>query len=272
MKKFLMCVSAMGFALSAAAQPPGGPGGFGPPQPGQILPQFLQDMLSMSADQKKQLEQLQKEVDARLAKILTPEQIKQLQDMGRQMGGMFGGPPGGGFGGPPGGGFGTAGRLDDVKKQLGSSDEEWKVIGPKLQKLIAARQALTADARGPERGFGMGGFGPPGGGGFGPPGGGIGGAGGERRGPAGDFSPPGGPPMGAFGGPMITSAITQAQADLKAVLSDRKHSAEEIKEKVAAVRKARQKARGEVDAAQKDLMLMLTAEQEAILVSLGYFE
>src|SRR5262245_58112209 len=271
MKKLAVCLAFIGLIGVAKAQPPGGP--FGPPQPDQILPQFLQDVLSMSADQKKQLEQLQKEVDARLAKILTPEQNKQLQDMGRQMGGMFGGPPGGGFGGPPGGGFGTAGRLDDVKKQLGSTDEEWKVIGPKLQKLIAAGQALTADAGGPERGFGMGGFGPPGGGGFGPPGGGFGGPGGDRRGPGGDFSPPGGPPpMGAFGGPTVTSAIAQAQADLKTVLSEPKHTAAEVQEKVAAVRKARQKARGEVDAAQKDLLLMLTAEQEAILVSLGYFE
>jgi hypothetical protein len=282
MKKIVVCVAVLGLVAAAKAQPPGGPGGFGgpfsPPQPGQILPQFLQDVLSMSADQKKQLEQLQKEVDARLAKILTPEQNKQLQEMRTQTGGMFGGPPGGGFAGPPGGGFGTAGRPDDVKKQLGSTDEEWKVIGPKLQKLIAARQALAADARGPDRGFGFGGFGPPGGGFGGPGGGGFGGPPGERRGPgAGDSGPPGGtpggpPPMGMFGGPTATSAITQAQADLKAVLSDPKHTADQVKEKVAAVRKARQKARGDVDATQKDLLLMLTAKQEAVLVSLGYFE
>src|SRR5262249_41522537 len=39
---------------------PGGPGGFGPPgAPGQILPSFLQDRLKLTAEQKKQLKELQ---------------------------------------------------------------------------------------------------------------------------------------------------------------------------------------------------------------------
>src|SRR6266498_1243311 len=69
----------------AAAQPPGGPGGppGGPggfPQPGQVLPGFLQERLNLTAEQKKQLDELQKEVDAKLAKILTTEQKKTLQE------------------------------------------------------------------------------------------------------------------------------------------------------------------------------------------------
>jgi Spy/CpxP family protein refolding chaperone len=79
---------------------PGGPGG--PPQPGTVLPVFLQDALQLTADQKKQLDELQKDVDARLAKILTDDQKKQLKEMrpGRGPGGR---PPGGpgGPGGPP---------------------------------------------------------------------------------------------------------------------------------------------------------------------------
>jgi hypothetical protein len=86
----------------------GGFGGFGPkgpPRPGQILPPFLQEMLNLSADQKKQLDALQSEVDAKLAKILTAEQKKQLQEMPGP--GKFGPPgklpppPGGGFPPPP---------------------------------------------------------------------------------------------------------------------------------------------------------------------------
>jgi spore coat protein CotH len=88
--------------------PPGGPGGFGPPggpgmfvitlpRPGEILPPPLQDALGLTADQKKQLEQLQKETDGRLAKILTADQGKQLQEM-RDRGPATFGPPGG-FGG-----------------------------------------------------------------------------------------------------------------------------------------------------------------------------
>jgi EF hand len=81
---------------------PGGPGGRGPggpPQPGQILPSFLQERLNLTAEQKKQLEALQKDVDTRLAKILTAEQKKQLKEM-RGPGGP-GGPGGRGPGGPP---------------------------------------------------------------------------------------------------------------------------------------------------------------------------
>ncbi|MBI5757794.1 MAG: EF-hand domain-containing protein [Planctomycetales bacterium] len=89
---------------------PGGPGGFGgpPPQPGQIMPARLQEELRLTANQKKQLDQLQKEIDGRLAKILTAEQQQQLREMReRGPGGPGGGGPGGdGAGGPGGGGAG----------------------------------------------------------------------------------------------------------------------------------------------------------------------
>jgi hypothetical protein len=89
---------------------PGGPGGRGfggPPQPGQVLPPFLVERLELTAEQKKQLDALQKDVDARLAKILTSEQKKQLEAMRQPFGPGGrgpGGPPPGGPGGPPPGG------------------------------------------------------------------------------------------------------------------------------------------------------------------------
>jgi hypothetical protein len=100
-----------------------GPGGFGgPPQPGQIMPIFLQDRLGLTADQKSRLQDLQKEVDGKMAKILTSEQKSQLKEMqddfgppgrgGRGRGGpggRGGPPPGGGPGGPGGGGPGGGG-------------------------------------------------------------------------------------------------------------------------------------------------------------------
>jgi hypothetical protein len=78
-----------------------GGGGFGggPPQPGQVLPPMLRERLNLSADQTKQLDELQKEVDEKLAKILSDDQKRQLQEM-RQRG------PGGGFGGGRGAGGG----------------------------------------------------------------------------------------------------------------------------------------------------------------------
>src|SRR5882724_1971762 len=68
---------------------PGGPGGRGgPPQPGQVLPPMLQDALNLTDDQKKQVADLQKDVDTKLAKILTADQLKQMKQMrGRGPGG-----------------------------------------------------------------------------------------------------------------------------------------------------------------------------------------
>jgi Spy/CpxP family protein refolding chaperone len=165
-----------------------------------VLPPFLQQVLKLTDQQKKALEELQKEVDGKLAKILTAEQRKQLEQMGK------------GPGGPPGGRGGFPG-------------------------------------------------GPPGGpGGFpGPPPGGPG---------AGGF----GPPPGGFGGPKGNSRINQARAELKSTLDNPKHSPAEVRERVAAVRKARQKASADLEAAQKELRQLLTARQEAVLVSLGYID
>ena len=66
---------------------PGGPRRGGPPQPGQVLSPGLQDMLQLTADQKKQVAALQKEVDGKLAEILTDAQKKQLKSMQTRRGG-----------------------------------------------------------------------------------------------------------------------------------------------------------------------------------------
>ena len=76
----------------------GGPGG--PPPPGMILPSVFQDMLNVTPEQKAQLDDLQKEVDTALDKLLTDEQRKQLQQLREGGPGGFGPPRG--FG-PPGG-------------------------------------------------------------------------------------------------------------------------------------------------------------------------
>lgn len=90
---------------------PGGKGGFGggfnAPQPGQIMPTFIAERLKLTDDQKKQVETLQKDVDEKLAKILTEDQQKQLKEMKDRSGrGGFGrlggaGGKGGGKGGNP---------------------------------------------------------------------------------------------------------------------------------------------------------------------------
>lgn len=71
--------------------PGGGPGPFGggPPRPGEVLPPPLQDALRLTPEQRKQLAELQKDVDDRIDKLLTDEQKAQLRRM------RAGGPPGG---------------------------------------------------------------------------------------------------------------------------------------------------------------------------------
>jgi hypothetical protein len=92
----------------------GGPGGmFRLPTPGEILPLPLQDVLQLTAEQRKKLAELQKEIDAKLDTLLTQEQRKQFKEMKERGPGFPGGPggPGGpviiqlGPGGPPPGGF-----------------------------------------------------------------------------------------------------------------------------------------------------------------------
>jgi hypothetical protein len=92
---------------------PFGPGGFAAlPLPGQIVSKSTLTAIKPSPEQQSQLDDLQKEVDAKLDKLLNADQKKQLREArenfgkGSPFGGPPGGPPPGGPGGPPGGGPG----------------------------------------------------------------------------------------------------------------------------------------------------------------------
>lgn len=86
--------------------PGGGPGGpmMGMPRPGEVLAPMLQQRLNLTDDQKAQIAELQKDVDARLEKILTSEQQAQFKEMRQRGPGGFGPPGGRRPGGPPPGG------------------------------------------------------------------------------------------------------------------------------------------------------------------------
>jgi hypothetical protein len=84
----------------------GGPGGM---QGGgfHIVPPFVQEQLNLTEDQKKQIEQLEKDTKAKLDSILTADQKQKLKDMREKMRGGGGrGPGGGGQGGQGGQGGG----------------------------------------------------------------------------------------------------------------------------------------------------------------------
>jgi len=77
----------------------------------------------------------------------------------------------------------------------------------------------------------------------------------------------GGP--GGFG---PDNAVSSALAELKKAVDDPTTPPAQIKDKLAAVRSARQRAAADLAIAQKALLALLTADQEVILVSLGYLD
>ena len=124
------------FVMTALSQPPeggkdkkgqpgkegkgakGGKDGKGPPrfELGKVLPPFAIEELNLTKEQEKKIADLEKEVKAKLEKILTAEQKKTLETLrppgggpgGKDGPGGKGGPLGGGPGGPPGGPPGDA--------------------------------------------------------------------------------------------------------------------------------------------------------------------
>jgi hypothetical protein len=113
-----------------------GMGGFGaPPRPGQVLPTSVEKTLKIEAEQKKQIDDLQKDVDARLDKLMTDEQKKEWKKATEGSGGFGFGPPKKGTGGPPPLGQIVPGPLELTLK---TTPEQKKEIG-ELQKDVDAR-------------------------------------------------------------------------------------------------------------------------------------
>lgn len=240
-----LCIAGAGLA-----QAPGKPGGFGGPgeglggmpQPGQIfLPGFLQSQLKLTAEQSKKLDKLQKQVDADVKKILTKDQQTALTQVRRNPFGGPGGfpgpgfpPPGGGFPGPGGFGFpGGPGGPGFGDRGAATSLEDVK---KQLGATDAEWQVIGPQVQTVEA---------------------------ARRALLG---------QAPAAGPMGGHALAQAQAGLRALLADPKHSKDDVQALVTAVRKARDNARTELAAAQRELRQLLTEEQQVVAVSLGYLD
>ena len=169
-----------------------------------------------------------------------------------QAGGGGGGRGGGmGQGGPgmpggPGGANGPNGRgnfdpiqsaLDNARLVLNCTDDEWKVIEPKLRKVIETLQSIPTISPG--------------------------------RGNRGRGNP-GGP--GGRGNATTDSAVTLARTDLQTSLDNAASPPTEINQKLKVYRDARDRAEKALSDAQKDLQAVLTARQEASLVTIGYLK
>jgi len=148
--------------------------------------------------------------------------------------------------------------MNSLKDQLASTDDEWKVIKPKVEKVQTTQMGtFSGMGMGPMGGMGRRGPGGPGGG-PGGPGGGPGGQGGPGGGP-GNRGP------GGFGG-MGDSKLAQAQTELRTALENKDTPSTDITKKLTAYREIRDKARADLQAARKDLKELVTPRQEAILV------
>lgn len=131
-----------------------------------------------------------------------------------------------------------------MKEQLGVSEQEWQVIGPRLTKVMELNRQTGGGGMGIGRLFMR----------RGPQG---------QRGPGGDRQRPGRPE-----GQELTP-VQKAMDELDTTLENESAAAEEIKAKLTALRTAREKARQELAVAQQELRKLLTLRQEAQLVMMG---
>lgn len=131
--------------------------------------------------------------------------------------------------------------MDRIKEDLGLEEDAWKVIEPRLAKVV---EMTTA-----ERMSGMTSM-------FGRRGGGRGGRGGEGG-----------------GAPAAPETDTgKAMSALQTTLDNKEASPEEIKAKLTALRQAREKAKAELNQAQESVRELVTVRQEAQLVAMGLLE
>lgn len=174
--------------------------------------------------------------------------------------------------------------MDRLKEAVGASDDEWKVIQPRIEKVQDLQRQTGGRGPGMFMGPPPGG---PGGGPGGPPPGGPDNANGPQAardngggpGPGPGGPPPGGPD-GGFGGPggpggpgdFTPSEVQQKQMDLHETLQSQDASPDEVKAKVTALREARAKAKVQLAQAQEELRGVLSLRQEAVLVTFGILE
>ena len=125
--------------------------------------------------------------------------------------------------------------LDAIKDQLQASDKEWEALSPKIEKVMDARRNTATGA-------GM------------------------------SWSSSNGAAPVFRAGNTPDTPPGKAMQQVKTAIEDKDISNDEILKKLAAMREAREKARAELAAAQKELKEACTPRQEAILVTLGQLD
>lgn len=142
-----------------------------------------------------------------------------------------------------------------MREMLGATDQEWKVLGPRVMKV----QELARQSAGGGPGMMFGPMGRRGAGGPGMGGPVTGGPGGDRL---------GGRVIGMGMNRELTE-VEKIQEELQTLLENTAATPEQIKQQVTKLRAAREKAKQDLAKAQQDLRQILTVRQEAQLVLMG---
>ncbi len=133
-----------------------------------------------------------------------------------------------------------------MREQLGATEQEWKVLGPRVTKVAELGRQTS--------GFGRGGM--------------MFGMGGRRGGPGGNRFGGGRP-----GAPdREPTAVEKAQEQLRTVLENTSATPDQIKKELTALRAAKEKAKQQLAAAQQELRKIVTVRQEATLVMMGMLD
>ena len=165
---------------------------------------------------------------------------------------------GGNMQGPP--GQGPGGRMFDpeqmrqmmeqrMKEALGVTDDEWKVLGPRVMKVQELSRQANAGGRGMGMMFGRG-----------------------RRGGPGGQGGPGGDRPGGRGMNRELTEVEKIQEELQTTLENTASTPDQIKQQLTKLRAAKEKAKQELAKAQQDLRQVLTLRQEATLVLMGLLD
>jgi hypothetical protein len=145
--------------------------------------------------------------------------------------GQFRGSGGVGFNGKS-----PADQLAAVRSLMDASDDEWKAMTPKLEKVIQAKRETNTGA-------------------------GMNWTSSNSAKPV--FQP---------SNTKVESAPGRAMQDVRDAVADENATKEDLAAKIAAVRKARQKARADYESAQQALADAVTPRQLAVLMTLGIVE
>lgn len=130
-------------------------------------------------------------------------------------------------------------QMQRVQEALQASDDEWKVIEPRIEKIESIRRAIQGSRFGNR----------------------------TRRGnPNNALASPGAPTRAPA---TDQTELQTASQQLQEALNNKDTKPQELKARLAALREARAQALAELTKAQDDLRDILTARQEAVLVTFG---